>query len=249
MAVDAQRDEHAGRTAPLLQGHPAAHRWVRPAAPPAADLVSAAQRRDGGPRGRHTGPRGPGRRRDRARRGRPRRGRARGAHRRHRGGRVRHRAGVPVAVGNHRRGPDPRPAHHRVRPRPADARRLLHPHPYRRTGQPVEQRRHRRATGLQQHALRRGQQHRGASAHPRRDDQNFLADHRARAAAATGLRPSRSADGQPTGPARTRGGQPQRGDEHADDRAFLRARRDAGETVRPARARVRRVRPTGTAGP
>ena len=45
------------------------------------------------------------------------------------------------------------------------------------------------------------------------------------------------ADGQPAGPAGARGGRPQRGDEHPDDRAVLRARRDAGQAVRPARAR------------
>ena len=39
---------------------------------------------------------------------------------------------------------------------------------------------------------------------------------------------------------RARGGQPQRDDEHADDRAVLGAGRDAGEAVRPAGARSRR---------
>ena len=46
-----------------------------------------------------------------------------------------------------------------------------------------------------------------------------------------------AADGQPAGPAAAGGRRPQRGDEHPDDRAVLRARRHPGQAVRPARAR------------
>ena len=57
--------------------------------------------------------------------------------------------------------------------------------------------------------------------------------------AAAGLRAAGPADGSAAGPAGARGRQPQRGDEHPDDRAVLRARRDAGQAVRPARPRSR----------
>ena len=92
-----------------------------------------------------------------------------------------------------------------------------------------------------------------AGADARRDARHLLADHAAGAAAAAGLRAAGAADGQPAGPAGAGGGRPQRGDEHPDDRAVLRARRDAGQAVRPAgarsrpssRARARRVRDIG----
>ena len=47
---------------------------------------------------------------------------------------------------------------------------------------------------------------------------------------------------------RAGGGQPQRRDEHPDDRAVLGARRDAGQAVRPARARSRPSSPSAPAG-
>ena len=47
---------------------------------------------------------------------------------------------------------------------------------------------------------------------------------------------------------RARGGQPQRGDEHPDDRAVLRARRDAGQALRPAGATSRPSSPRGPGG-
>ena len=96
----------------------------------------------------------------------------------------------------HRRGPDPRPAHRRVRPRAADAGRVLHPHPHRRAGQPAQQRRDRRAAGVQRHAVRRGQQRRDADADARGDAQHLLADHAARAGAAAGVRAAGPPDGR-----------------------------------------------------
>ena len=57
-----------------------------------------------------------------------------------------------------------------------------------------------------------------------------------------------AADGHPAGPAGARGGQPQRGDEHPDDRAVLRAGRDAGQAVRPAGATSRPSSPRGPGG-
>ena len=91
------------------------------------------------------------------------------AHRGHRdrGGRARDRAAL--AVGDARRGADPRPAHRGVRPRAAHAGRVLHPHPHRRAGQPAQQRRDRRAAGVQRHAVRRGRQRRHAGADAGRD--------------------------------------------------------------------------------
>ena len=81
---------------------------------------------------------------------------------------------------------------------------------------------------------------------------HLLADHAAGAGPAAGLRAAGPADGPPAGPAGARGGQPQRGDEHPDDRAVLRSRRDPGQAVRPAEresaefgARAARVRDIG----
>ena len=104
-----------------------------------------------------------------------------------------------VAVGVARRGADPRPARRRVRPRAAPAGRLLHPHPHRRAGQPAQQRRHRRAAGVQRHPLRGRRQPRHARAHARRDAQPVVAGHAARAGAAAGVRAAGPADGPPAG--------------------------------------------------
>ena len=92
------------------------------------------------------------------------------------------------------------------------------------------------------------EQHHPAHPRPGRDDRARLAGHGAGARAAADLRAARAADGQADrGPASRVGG-PQRPDEQPDDRAVLRAGRDAGEAVRPARGggpRVRRPRRAG----
>ena len=89
----------------------------------------------------------------------------------------------------------------RLRPRAADAGRVLHPHPHRRAGQPAQQRRDRRAAGVQRHAVRRGRQRRHAGADARRDARPVLADHPARAGAAADLRAARPGGWAPAGPA------------------------------------------------
>ena len=149
----------------------------------------------------------------------------------------------------HRRRPDPRPAHRRVRPRAADAGRVLHPHPDRRTGQPAQQRRDRRAARVLRHACRRGRQRRHAGADARRDARHLLAGHAAGAGAAADVRAAR-----PAGWAhrwrgcRREAADPQRGDEHPDDRAVLRARRDAGQAVRQTRPTRRASSTSAPAG-
>ena len=201
------RDERAGGPAAVLQGDAAAHRRVRPAAPPAADVVPAAERR-----------------RRRSWRWRRRCWPAGSSTRSSRGADQTSCIGLAVliaviavaeaglgsgdalAVGEHRRGADPRPAYGGVRPRPADADRVLHPHPHRRAGQPAEQRRHRRAAGVQRHPVRRGRQPRHAGADAGRDARDLVADHAAGAGAAAGLRAAGPADGHPAGPAGARGG-------------------------------------------
>ena len=218
------------------------------AAPTAARLVPAAQRGHRGARGGDAGAGRPGGRRHRLGGRAVRRRRPGGADRGDRGRRGRAWAADQVVLGEHRRGADPRPAHGRVRPRAADADRVLHPHPDRRAGEPAEQRRDRRAAGVQRHAVRGGRQpgHPGADAG--RDARHLLADHPAGAAAAAGLRAAGPADGHQARPAGAGGGQSQRVDEHPDDGAVLRARRDAGQAVRAAGAGVRRVRGPGAAG-
>ena len=56
------------------------------------------------------------------------------------------------------------------------------------------------------------------------DDRHVVAGHAARAGAAAGVRAAGAADGPQARAARARGGRPQRGDGHPDDRAVLRAR-------------------------
>ena len=154
-----------------------------------------------------------------------------------------------LALGQDRRGADPRPAHGRLRPRAADADRLLHPHPDRRAGQPAEQRRDRRAAGLQRHALRRGQQRRHAGADPGRDA--AASPGRSRCWRWSCCRSSccRPGGWAPAWPRCEREAADHNADhEHPDDRAVLRARRDAGQAVRPAGARSRPSSRSGPAG-
>jgi hypothetical protein len=249
--VDVAVPRHAcPRGAPaVLPGHAAAHRRLRPAAPSAAGGVPAAERRRGGAGCGHTGARWEGRRRDRHRRAGEHRRRARGPDRRHRRRRGRARDRHPVVLGPDRRGPDPRPACHGVLPRPAHAGGVLHAYPHGSSGQPAQQRRHRGAAGVQRHPVRGRGEHRHPRARPRGHAHLVVAGHRARADAAAGLRGAGAADRAAPGAAGARGGRPQRGDGDPDDGAVLRARRHAGQAVRPAVRRVARVRCARRAGP
>ncbi len=94
--------------------------------------------------------------------------------------------------------------------------------PDRRPGQPAQQRRDRRAAGVQQHALRRRLQPRHAAADARGDAHDLLADHPALTGAAPGVRRTGPPDGSPDGGTPAGGGRPQRRDGHPDDRAVLR---------------------------
>ena len=84
--------------------------------------------------------------------------------------------------------------------------------------------------------------------HPGRDARPVLAGHAAGAGAAAGVRDPGAADRAPAGRAAARGGRPQRGDGHPDDRAVLRAGRHPGQAVRPARRGDPRVRRPGRPG-
>ncbi len=144
-------------------------------------------------------------------------------------------------LGAHRRGRDPRPPHRRVRPRAEDADRVLHPHAHRRPREPAQQRRDRRAAGLQRHAVGRGHERRGADPHPDRHAQHVVARDRARGDHAARLPRARAPHGRSPRRAAPRGRRPQLRHEHADDGALLGARRDPREAVRPPRRGVRGV--------
>lgn len=237
-----QRETRPPGPAPVLRGRRAPHRAVRPPPPPQAARLPAAQQRAGGADRGHAAARRPRRRRDRAPRAAGHRARHRRRDRRHRAGGGRRRAADTLAVGPYRRGTHPRSAHGRLRPRPAHARRVLHPHPHRSPRQPAQQRCDRRPAGVQQHPLGSLQQPGHAAAHARGDAQPLLADHPRHARPAAAVRPAGPADGHPAGAAGARTGQPQRRDEHPDDRAVLRARRHPRQALRAARGGVRRVR-------
>ena len=182
-----------------------------------------------------------GRRRQRRdRSGRPPRRRRRRRHRR----RSARTAGVVPA----RRAPHPRPASPGVRPRAVDADRLLHPHPHGGPRQPVEQRRHRRPTGVHVRPLRGCHERHHPRADAGSDAQPVVADHgpgRRPAAVVRDPCPPRRLARRP---ARARGVGAQRGDDIADDRALLRPGRDARQAVRAPARRGRRVRGPGGAG-
>ncbi len=104
-----------------------------------------------------------------------------------------------LAVGDDRRGTDPRPAHDGVRPRAAHADRVLHAYAHGSTREPAQQRRAGGAAGVQRHALRRRQQPGDPDADAGRDDQHLVADHRRRVDPAAGLRRAGAPHGQPAG--------------------------------------------------
>ena len=165
--------------------------------------------------------------------------------RRRRGRRV---AGDALAVVDHRRGPDPRPAHRRVRPRAADARRVLHPHPHRRTGQQARQRRDGRAARLLRHVLRRHHQHRHPDADAGGHAQDLVAGHAAVAGADAAVPAARPSDRANHGAAVARGRHPQRDDEHPDDRTLFGARARRWSSCSAARRPNRASSRCGPAG-
>ena len=148
-----------------------------------------------------------------------------------------------------RRGPDLRPAHPGLRSRPAAVPGLLHAHPDRRAGQPPQQRRHRRPTGLHLHPVRDRVQ-RGLGGRRRGDDagSELAGDPGlpgpvpvAPAHLPLGQRSPRRHDPRPDGR--------QRRPRQRHDRALQRGRRDAPEALRAPSHRGRAVRGQGRARP
>ena len=142
---DVQRDARARRSAPVLEGDTEADRDVRSSTETQPQLVPRTEcRHCCACRGNTCPGRARGQRESRRRRRR----RGRQTCRPDRTGCTsRSRSGTvdPVALGQHRRRPDPASAHHRLRSRPEDAHRVLHQNSNRSTGQPSQQRRHRRS--------------------------------------------------------------------------------------------------------
>ena len=234
-----------------LAGHHPADRRVRPAVPPAAGgLPGPDRRRRPARRGQPADLPGDHRRRHPAREHRAHR-RARARPRRPRDRRRRAVAVAALDLGADRRGPDLRHAHAGLRPRPGDADLVLHPHPDRRA----------RVSRLNNDVLDAQQAFTDTLSsvvgnvdrrrrHPDRDVLPVVADHAGRAGAAAGLHPA-GALGRPADPGdHPRELQPQRADEHDDDRAVQRVGRAARQAVRPARRRDRgasRTRPAASA--
>ena len=105
-------------------------------------------------------------------------------------------ARAALRVGAHRRVADLRPAPSRVRTRAANADRVLHPHPDRRARQPPEQRHHRRAAGIHQHARLGREQRDHGHDRDRRDARPLVADHARVARAPPPVRDPRTPRGE-----------------------------------------------------
>ena len=239
---------HVGDRPEAAQGDPRPDRRLRPAVPLRPYRLPGHGDRQRGDRRGHPGARGPRRQRDQLARGPGHRGEDRRPGRDPGGLRRRPVPRPAVVLGAHRRGTHPRPAHPGVRPRAADAAGVLHPHPDRRADQPAQQRRDRRPAGVHLDAVRCRLQRDRAGPHRRRDVLAVLADHRALADPAAGLRapgpPDRSAAaGDHPGVVRA-----ERLDERDDDRAVQRVRCAAGQAVRPAGGGVPLVRRAGRLG-
>ena len=160
------------------------------------------------------------------------RGRAGDLDRGHRRRRLGRRTPRTAPVVTTRRRTHPRPATTGVRARAEHADRVLHPHPHGRAGQPSEQRRDRRPTGVHVGVVGRRHQRHRPRPHGCRDAEPVVADHGAGARVAPSLRDPRPPGRCQGRCARTRGDRAQRGDDIADDRTLLGAGRDAGQAVR-----------------
>ena len=146
-------------------------------------------------------------------------------------------------------GLDLRPACRSVRSRAADADRVLHADPDRLADQPYEQRCDRRAAGRHADARAGGVEHRRAPHDPDRDGPAPVAAHADLAGPVADLRHPGQARRAAAPDDHPRGLQPQRVDEHDDDRAVQCVRCPAGQAVRPSARRVRRLHGPGRKGP
>ena len=143
-----------------------------------------------------------------------------------------------------RRGSHLRPPQRAVRQGAATPDRVLHPHPDRVDHVTAQHRRHRRPDRRDQHARERREQHRGPHHDVGGDDRARVATHALDADRAAAVHRSGTTGGQATAGHLARADGLQRRDEHADDRAIQRVRRDARQAVRVRRSRAGLVRAT-----
>ena len=151
-------------------------------------------------------------------------------------------------LGLHRRVPHLRHALQGVPPHPTHAPGLLHPHPDRRAGQPPQQRRDRRPTGLHRPALQRGGQLRHRGHRSRRHVLPQLEDHAGRPHSGAAVPRPRPLRGPAHRLADQGGLQPQQRNEHGHAGALPGGRGHAGQAAGAPRGRGHRLRGQGGAG-